>query len=98
MGFISGEVEGRGGGLMNTFVSKKWAFYIEVWGVITWNWGFNVESKVCDVTLESNAYRTKWREKQSERSKDPGTQFGTKMAGKQSTCACQCKKWCSQRA
>ena len=57
--------------------------------VITGDWGFNVESKVYDVTFESNAYRTKWREKQSERSKDPGTQLGAKMAGKQSTCACQ---------
>ena len=49
----------------------------------------NVESKVCDVTFESNAYPTKWREKQSERSKDPGTQLETIMAEKQSTCACQ---------
>ena len=24
---------------------------------------FNLESKLCDVTFESNAYRTKWREK-----------------------------------
>ena len=44
--------------------------------------GFNVESKVYDFAFESNAYRTKWREKQSERSKDPGTQLGDKMAEK----------------
>ena len=41
-----------------------------------------MESKVCDVTFESNAYRTKWRENQSERSKDPRTQLRAKMAEK----------------
>ena len=40
-------------------------------GVITGDWGFNMESKVYDVTFENNAHRIKWREKQSHRSKDP---------------------------
>ena len=41
-----------------------------------------MESKVYDVTFESNAYRTKWREKQSERSKDPGDAVGNEDGGK----------------
>ena len=70
-------------------LADKWAFHIEVEGVITGDWGFNVESKVYDVTFENNAYRIKWREKQSQRSKDPATQLVTKMAEKQLACACQ---------